>query len=127
MTGIFTLDSIMALVIATVVLTMSIYLLAQPKTQTTDYLYQLSLDLLTVSEEKHFLQDALRGDFAGMEKLKAALPPQVCFQLSVKNESNALVYSGENGCVVGDVYAVGRRTFVYNEGFYVSEMRVWER
>ena len=127
MTGIFTLDAIMALVIATIVLSMSIYMLAEPKKQTNEYLYQLSLDFLTVAGEKHMLQDIVGNDPSKLEELKSVMPPQMCFQLSLKNESGSLVYSDDNGCSQPVDYAIGRRTFTKDARFYVAEMKVWLR
>lgn len=127
MTGIFTLDAVMALVIAMVVLSSCIYLISTPKRQVNERLYDISLDLLAVAGEEHFLQDAVRGDSSGVDRMKAAMPANTCFRIDVKNESGALVYTGGSGCREFGEYALGRRTFASGGGFYVAEMRVWLR
>ena len=119
------MDSVMALVISMAILSTAIYLLSEPAGQNSERLYQASTDLLSVAGEKGVLQGAVNGDVTGVENLKAAMPPQLCFRLDVKNESDSLVFSDGSICPQAREYAIGKRTFTSNSRFYTAEMRVW--
>ncbi|MFH1055382.1 MAG: hypothetical protein V1744_04740 [Candidatus Altiarchaeota archaeon] len=126
MTGLFTLDATMAVVITTLVLATAMYMLLEPKGhETREHLYQLTGDLLAVAEETRTLDRIVRNDLAGWENLKSNAPQNVCLQLNVMNETDNLVYTDETECEVTDFYTVGRRTFISDSKFYSAQMRVW--
>ncbi len=124
MTGILTLDSITALLIATVVLTAVLGMVSQPKGSDTEYLYQVSLDLLTILEENGGLHETVDGGDSRLDEVEALLPERFCYRLDVR-ESGVLAYTGDRGCVESQDYSIGRRAFVSGGRMYVAEMRVW--
>jgi len=125
MTGIFTLDATLALVLSMLVLGSAVYLIAAPKTQSNEHLFQSAGDLLTVAEEDHLLARMVNGDGGATQKLKAAMPAQTCFELYLRNSTGGLVYSDSTSCKKTSDYVIGRRTFVTQSGFYSAEMRLW--
>jgi hypothetical protein len=125
MTGIFTLDATMALVLSMLVLSTAVYLIAAPKAQSSEYLFQSAGDLLAVAEEDHLLSRMVQGDSGAAQKLKASLPPQACIELYLRNATGGLVYSDSTNCAKSDDFVIGRRTFVSDSAFYSAELRLW--
>ena len=127
MTGIFTLDATVALAIAAVILSMAVFLVAEPKKQANEQLYQLSADVLAVAEGRNVLQALVNDDYSGWIDLRSAIPSRVCLRLRIRNESGSLVYTEQSDCTTEGDYSVTRRTFVCERRFYSAEMRAWMR
>ena len=125
MSGIFTLDSLLALIITFFIITASLYLVMQPEVSRDEYLYQLSLDILTSNEKNDGFERALDGDLGTLEYSKLMLPNSVCYQLEIMNESNTLVFFDDTDCELPESYSIGRRSFIAEDNFYIASLRVW--
>jgi hypothetical protein len=127
MTGIFTLDSIMAFAIAFWIITASMYMISTPKISLEEYLYQFSSDVLAIAEKGDFLKKAVNGDPSGMEELKMSLPDNICFDLEIVNESSILIFHDyQAGCpTIPEKYSQAKRTLVSNASFYISTLKAW--
>ena len=127
MTGIFTLDSILAIAIAFGIITTSLYLISTPKISLEEYLYQFSSDVLAIAEKGDFLKKAVNGDPSGMEELKLSLPDNVCFDIEIVNETDILIFHDyKAGCsAIPEKYSQAKRTFVSNSSFYISTLKAW--
>lgn len=117
----------MALVVALGIITASLYLISAPKISHEEYLYQFSSDILSIAEKKEFLKRAVNGDSSGIEELKSDLPPNICFDLRIVNETDSLVFhDNKDGCLtIPDKYSQAKRLFVSNSSFYISTLKAW--
>jgi len=125
MTGIFTLDSIIAIVVAVGMITAIVFLVSQPKVSSDEYLYKVTLDILTIAEKRGDLSKAVRGDPWAIQDFKGVLPRSVCFQLDIYNETNGLVLHDDTKCEKPNKYMLGKRSFVSDKKFYVANLKMW--
>jgi|GEM_PF-2684641 len=127
MTGILTLDSLLAMVVTLVVITASLYLVSSQKISSEEYLYQFSSDVLSIAEKKEYLRKAVNGDSSGISKLNSSLPSSICFDLEIVNETdNTVFYYNKAGCSpLPCRYSQAKRLFVSDSKFYVSTLKAW--
>ncbi len=125
MTGIFTIDSTVALAMAIVIMSTVMYMIAEPKPNKDEYLYEISTDLLTVADNRKALHKAVDGDTSGIELIKAATPPQLCLSIDITNQTKHIVFSTNTGCAQSMEYTVTRRNFIQNSKIYTAQMRSW--
>ena len=127
MIGLFTLDTVMALMIAVTIITASVFLLAEHETYSSEGLYQIAQDMLAVGEKTGDLSSALDGDPSTIDEYQTLLGNRVCFELRIKNQSNSLVYYHETDCAKKGSYVVAKRSMVHDNRFYIASARVWYR
>ena len=127
MSGVFTLDAIVAVTLASVILSASVMLFVEPKRAGNKYLYQVSTDVLTILDENGGLILLAGGDSSKLNEIKTALPQKFCIDMRVYNSSNMLVSFEDGDCGTSGDYAISRRSFVNNQVFYVAEAKVWLR
>lgn len=127
MTGLFTLDAIMALLIAFTMITSAVLILGERQSDTTGSLYQTTQDMLVLGEKTGDLGRAVDGDPSGMEEYDVLLKNRVCFEIRVTNQSDSIVYYYETDCAKKSSYVVAKRSFVHNRNFYIADMRAWYR
>ena len=125
MTGIFTLDSIMAVVVATGMITAAVFLVSQPKASSDEYLYKVALDVLTIAEKRGDLGKAVKGDSWAIQDFKGITPKNICFQLDIYNETNGLVFHDDTQCGKSDKYMLGKRSFATDKKFYIAKLKMW--
>ncbi len=129
MTGILTLDSLVAILVALGMITASIYLVSIQEVSGDEYQYQLASDILAVAEKTGALDYAARGNSYELEKLQVSIPATVCFGLEIQDREENLVFSSrDTACpTTPEKYIQTRRTFVSNSHFYIATMRVWPK
>ncbi|MFH0860377.1 MAG: hypothetical protein V1921_04195 [Candidatus Altiarchaeota archaeon] len=127
MTGLFTLDTILAITVAFSMITASYLLLAGQKIDNREHLFQTSADILTIAEKNGRLSRAIDGDKSGINEYKGLLSSGVCFSLDIENTSGSIISHDDTGCDMPDSYAIARRTVYHNRQFYISTLRVWYR
>lgn len=125
MTGLFTVDSLWALVVAFGLITVSIYLVSTPKISYEEHLYKISLDVLTVAEKQGYLEKAVDGDPIGVEKMRSSLPDDICFDLDIFDQNNDLVFNYNTGCGEPERSSLVRRSVVSDSEFYIARLRMW--
>ncbi len=126
MTGIFTLDALVALAMATVIISASIFLFSAPKYPSREYVYQLSTDLLAILDENAGLERLTVGDTTKLYELKATLPQKICLEIKIIDSNDIVIFIEDSGCEEGE-YAISRRSFIKDSERYISEARVWLR
>jgi len=127
MTGIYTLDAVIAILIAFMILTSAVIMLSEPKKQGSQKLYAVTSDLLAVTEENGGLADAVDGEHAKIDLLKTVVQAQTCFRITIRNITDDIVYSDDTGCQEGKDTVIVRSVLVHREGLYTAEMRTWLR
>lgn len=127
MTGLFTLDTIVALLIAVTMMTAAMSIIGEKKSDTTENLYQVSQDILLLGEKTGDLSKVVDGDPSGIEEYDMLLKNRVCFELRIKNQSDILIYYYETDCDKKNSYTIAKRSFVHNRNFYIADMKAWYR
>ncbi|MBU0761526.1 MAG: hypothetical protein KKD39_00730 [Candidatus Altiarchaeota archaeon] len=122
MTGIFTLDGVVGFVLSMIILTTTVYMLAQPKSGDNRPLYGLSHDILAVAKESGALDYAVDGTGYGIEEIRSHTPIQVCFEIDVLNASGSEILRNGDCGFTGDV-VVAKRSFVHKRRYYIAELR----
>jgi len=125
MTGLFTIDSLWALIVALGMITVSLYLVSTPKISYEEHLYQVSLDLLTVAEKQGYLKKAVGGDPIGVEKMQSSLPDDMCFDLDIFDQNNDLIFHHSTECEEPIRSSLVRRSVISNSKFYIARLRMW--
>jgi hypothetical protein len=125
LTGIFTLDSVVAFTMATIVLTSCLFLLTEPKYAGGEYIYQVSTDVVSILDENGGLQELAGGGNSRLNELKSVLPTKLCIEVMVLNSSDDIVFMEESGCPTVGKYTVSRRSFVKDRVFYIAEVKTW--
>ena len=123
---VLTIDTMLALVVATLFITMIVYFVTTPKLKTQEYLYSVGGDFLAVLEKDGSLVAAVNGHPAGVEYLIGAVPANLCLNITITNATDHRVYSG-GGCPEAAKYVIAKRTLINGSDFYVVKARVWYR
>jgi len=127
MTGIYTLDAVIAILIAFMILTSAVVMLSAPKKQGSQKLYAVTSDLLAVAEKNGGLAGAVDGEYGKIDLMKTVVPAQTCFKLTIRNITDDIVYSDDTGCQEGKDTVIVRRVLAHRESLYTAEMRAWLR
>ena len=96
---VFTLDTIMALLIFMVVLSFTVIYIVEPVRQRSLYLYQVSADAIAVADEKGALirlVDAQSDD--QIRALLRSVPSTVCVQVRLINQSGGETVVSDPSC-----------------------------
>ena len=127
---IFTIDAILAILAAMVLIAGSFYYLSQTQNiQWTDAdRFQIAINSLAVLELSNDLQNAVSSmSTAGLGNyLNTILPAQVCADITVFNEAQTQILTTiKNGCIVSNYRAVAIRDVYVNNNVYYARMQVW--
>lgn len=125
---VLTLDALFALMVFFLALLIGIIYLAQPETPRAIYLKQVSQDLLIIAEKNDELEAALDGDSISLRNLLRRLPPNICAQFILTDES-------ENEIVISDPSCPGYTrelqtnwaSLYHNEQPYTVRLESWYR
>lgn len=123
MSGILTLDGILAFLAATAILASSMSLMSEEKPQVKMPEYIMLEDTLAVLEQQGALEQATRGSDSLLEQTRSLTPAQICFELKIINSSQETVFSDVHDCLLEGDITVVRRSFVTEDGFYLAELR----
>ena len=126
MTGIFTLDAVVALSIVTVLLTASLYMFSEPKTVGMKHLYHTATDMLAILDANGGLDRLVVGDTSKLDELQSSLPQKFCYELTLVNSTDDVVFKKNSGCQQKK-YSISRRSFARENIFYIAEVRTWLR
>jgi uncharacterized protein YbdZ (MbtH family) len=120
MTVVFTLDSIVALGMAFLILTASTLMLSEQRKDHSDRLYLLGDDILTIAEEDGSLKDTVKESPGGWEAIRFAYSKNACMSLSVKNMTGHIIYSDPHACPGANTLV--RRSFMGEKEFYTAKI-----
>ncbi|MFC2163267.1 hypothetical protein ACFLRF_06255 [Candidatus Altiarchaeota archaeon] len=125
MTGIFTLDAVIALILTTIVLTTSLAAVRQDKYPGNEYIYQLSVDSLAIMEAQGALGKLAEGDESGYDEIRSILPQKLCIEVQVINSTGIITHQIASHCSEPVDYAISRRSFISDGRFYIASAKVW--
>jgi hypothetical protein len=124
---IFTLDAILALLIAGSMITASFFYLSQENIQfTRQSLYKMALDLFAILEMDGSLADyASTGSNSSIINFISTLPSQLCINLTLYNNDSAFMHSTQKSNCNITQPVVSRGVFVhYNLSAYYAELKM---
>ena len=124
--GIFTIDMLLALLVAGVILVASFALIGG-KEQLTKDAAVLAQDSLLVLESSKALANAVETNSnAQILQFLDALPSNICGNISVYSSPGLQILSGnKQGCDSSDAVDLARNAFILNFNVYYAEMQVW--
>jgi hypothetical protein len=120
---IFTLDAILSIIIAGLLITMTMMMSQQaPIDYTSTDLHIAAMDYLTVLEKDGTLRTAVETNSTNaMQAYLNTTHPQMCANITIYNNASAAILStGKTGCNRGDDLAVARRVFLNSTGAIYS-------
>jgi hypothetical protein len=123
---ILTLDVMVALIVAAVLITMILYFVSEPKLNTGGYLYDVCDDFLAVAQKDGSMAEALDGAPGRLDGFMDSMPANLCLNLTISDVGGADVY-GKSNCPQGGNFVICRRTVVNGTSDYASKMRVGYR
>jgi len=121
---VLTMDAMLALIVATLFLTMTLYLVSAREHENDQYLYILSQDLLTVADKMGYLSQAADSDSTNMSDWLDAMPENICVNATIVDEEENVVWEKAT-CEAPATYVLGRRAVTSGGKNYVSTARVW--
>jgi hypothetical protein len=126
---IFSLDAIIAVVIAGMMLLACFFYLSQTsaniyKEQNT---YMVSLDSLTILEKDSTLKTAIEANStAAIQQFLNSIPNQFCANMTIYTSASAALLSAQKtGCTQKNESAVAVRIFIANQEAYYARMESW--
>lgn len=130
--SIFTIDAILALLIAGTALVSSFILLTQTNENpfAVQDLATIAYDSLTVLEGSDTFFNAVKANSIGtITQFLNALPSQICGNISIYTDSNIQILSSNKAnCDSTDYASIARGVFIANNTYiYYAEMKVWYR
>ena len=123
---VFPIDASFALLIfATTLLIISGQVFQDPVPKTA-YLRQATSDTLTVLEKSGKLGKMLGENTTQVRQVLESLPPSLCVQIALTPASGVPTVLSKPGCdnYGNDIVSI-RRGYVYNNSYYVAQMKGW--
>lgn len=124
---ILTLDAMLALFIATMMVMVILEMSQEPDIRTEDYLYSFAVDFLTVAEKDESLRDVLRGNSTRLNSMLYGNPDNMCLNVTILDDDLNVVFSNQTQCGPAESAVHFKRSFPYGTDFYVAELEVWYR
>ncbi|MBD3261209.1 MAG: hypothetical protein GF334_05920 [Candidatus Altiarchaeales archaeon] len=93
----------------------------------SDYIYAVAVDVLTYAEKDGVLWLSVNGDYAPAYNLLWRQPRNLCFNLSLYNDSYGLLYSNATCNMTAANVVVAKRSFLNDTQFFLAELGVWYR
>ncbi|MBW2984326.1 hypothetical protein KY361_04380 [Candidatus Woesearchaeota archaeon] len=127
---IFSLDAILAVIIAGVMILACFFYLSHTSTnlyQNQD-IYKISLDSLTILEKDNTLKTAVEtNSTTTLQLFLDSLPAQLCGDITVYTSSSSAVLSAQKtGCTAKNESTIAVRSFVANNfNVYYARMEAW--
>lgn len=126
---IFTLDAILALIVASSLILASFnYVSKAQMVWNKPTLLKISLNSLAVLELSQTLQDAVKASNADdtEEFLNNLLPNHVCAMVEFYDEADSLLLTAaKSGCTSSNYPTVNYRSFTANGNVYYARMEAW--
>ncbi len=127
--NILTIDAIIAMIIAGMLITASYLLLSQNGRGTAAGIDSsiIAQDSLAVLEDTEILSSSAKsGSASAISDFLNNLPEQICSNISIyTNNSQLLLTSEKNSCQSSEEISVARNIFISENSAYYSEMAVW--
>jgi|GEM_PF-3687969 len=123
---VFTVDVILAMIIATASIVAIMYYVSTPQLDTDKRLYLHGCDVLAVADLTGDLGDALGGDDTGLTALLESTDENVCINLEVFNSTGDEVLDKAT-CGAPTDYVQCKRSIVDDGDYYTGRARVWYR
>lgn len=120
-----TLDAVLAVMVAGVVLTVSMELLVSREFVQDDYLLRYAYDYLAVAEKSGAVSRAIDGDIKPLKKLVDHIPASMCIELDVFSRFDSLVFHDQNFCVDQDKVSVASRLVLHEGEVYPTTIKLW--
>lgn len=125
---IFTLDAILAILIAGVMITASYFYISQANIPMSNRpnLHKISMDALAVLEKDSTLKNSVQtGSASGLSEFLNSLAPQICSKFTIYDDSSTLVLSAlKSDCNITQP-VLSRRIFVLdNFSVYYAESKL---
>jgi len=124
---VLTMDSMVALVMATVFIVAILHFASTPTIQADDYMFSFAGDVLAVADKDGSILHALSGDSTSIGELMDSASENMCLNLTVTDSLDKRVYTRSTGCGEPARYVTAKRTIVNNTSDYTAELRVWLR
>jgi len=124
---ILTMDVMVALVVAAVLIVMIMYFVSAPKLDTQGYLYSVCDDFLTVAGKDGSLAAAANGDVGQVDGFLYSMPGNLCLNLTISNAGGYVVHSNSSVCPSPVRFVLCKRTIVNYTNGYVTKLGVWYR
>ena len=125
---IFTLDAILAILIAGVMITASYFYISQANIPMSNRqnLHKISMDALVVLEKDGTLKDSVQtGSASGLSEFLNLLAPQICSKFTIYDDSSTLVLSSQKSDCNITQPVLSRRVFVLdNFSTYYAESKL---
>lgn len=125
---IFTLDAILAILIAGVMITSSYFYISQTKISQLNRqnLYKISLDVLTILEKDGTLYDSVRtGSTSDLNDFLNLLPAQICGSFTIYDHESNVIQSVQKADCDTTQPVFSRRVFVGNNfDIYYAEAKL---
>ncbi len=119
-----TLDAVLAVMVAGLVVTASMQLLSSREYPRDDYLLRYSYDFLAVAEKTGALGAAVGGTYTGVERLMGMLQPSACGSLAIYR-GNESIYSTEKPCGESNSVVSATRVVVSGGQAHPAVLRLW--
>ena len=123
---IFTLDAIMALILAALIVSAIYFNFSKQSQQpySEANLLQISLDSLTVLEKNSNLNDAVQNnDLSQLQSFVTIMPYQFCSNITIKDSDEDYIASIQRNCSLSNPQAIARRIFIANNTVFLAEMK----
>ena len=123
---IFTIDAILALLSAIVIL-IAIYSILSNTDINNEYqdLSKIALDSLTVSEKNNALNLGVSGDLSLLDNYLGALPVNVCGNISLYYANQNIITSSKKpDCLINDNRVIARRAFLSDYKMHFAKIEV---
>lgn len=131
---VLTLDASIAVVIALLMITGSMFYISQNShLNLEDPMFLTAMDSLAMLEKNGALEDyAASGSTGKIDGLFRALPFEDCMMLTFYQAEpggalGKLGSVGKEGCGYPEDYAIARRVFAYEGAIYIAELEGWGR
>lgn len=121
------MDMMAAIAIALLMMGATLALLSQQQTYPNEHLFRYATDYLTVAGKDGSFDKGFDGNWSSLEDLVDTASGNVCFNLSIKDEDEVLVYNHSRSCGAADYVVVAKRLLTDDNQFYLAELRTWYR
>jgi hypothetical protein len=126
---IFSLDAVIAVIIAGMMLLACFFYLSQTSTNIykSQDLYKVSSDSLTILEKGNTLKTAVEANStAAIQQFLNSLPGQFCGNITIYTSASASLLSAQKtGCSSENEFSTAIRAFIAGNTEYYAKMELW--
>jgi len=126
-----TLDAILAIMVAGLVVTASMQMLSSKEYKTDDYLLRYSYDFLAVAEKSGVLDEAIAGNISNAKAFVESVPESMCVELELYDSSWERLYHEQNYrgqnhlCKDPESFTMASRVILYDDKAYPTTLQLW--